>query len=594
MYRDLRPYICTHEYCTEADQLYDSITDWIAHEYHNHKDAMRYPGKICSDEFLASQQEDTSRPPGLDEVCREQCPICDEEEPSVSHIGHHLQKIAAFALPRLTILDTAPGNQDSNDANLESDNDSAEMFSEFELEDAENLSYQNPSPTSFPQNHNEQYHPILGPDRQSHANQHSNQPIDTSNLDFCRVLYEITPENKSSTVGIDLEAKPGDLVAIISKSGPPGDGSESWLCRAHDGRQGFLPLMALEIVRKGAEPQAQIKAGEMANTMTTPAATRANLPSSNAVKQLDHSSQRGLPIRDYRDDLDLEGSEQDAGQWSEIISQQASVSESLTSSKPDGYDPSQPPEDRVVESQYQDMMKKQKAKHKETTLAQAPSVQSKTIPMPLSFYVRIEPISPDYGCNGQSIRHAEAGYWMPPDRPNELTKGQGHTLLLRWEGGRTTIVPANDPIRDADLNGYIYRAATIFTQQPDTPHLLVVPFDARIRSVQEYGRGWQYITFDHNRVGNSDSSAYYSYVSDRGAEQRIAAPALLPWMDQLLSPWYDCVPRHASRTQAGLIGQLPLLFALAAFSAPPKSLGVLLSSIQPGKWMHHNLPTGRK
>ena len=183
---------------------------------------------------------------------------------------------------------------------------------------------------------------------------------------------------------------------------------------------------------------------------------------------------------------------------------------------------------------------------------------------------------------------------MPPNRINGLTKGQGHTLLLRWADGRIMEVPANDPLQGVDLHKHIYRAATIFTQQPDTPHLLAVPFDARIKSVQEYQRGWQHITFDHNRVENSDSSAYYSYVSDRGAEQRIAAPALLPWMDQLLSPWYDCVPRHASRTQAGLIGQLPLIFALAAFSAPPKSLRVLLSSIQPGKWMHHNLPTGRK
>ena len=46
--------------------------------------------------------------------------------------------------------------------------------------------------------------------------------------------------------------------------------------------------------------------------------------------------------------------------------------------------------------------------------------------------------------------------------------------------------------------------------------------------------------------------------------------------------------------QAGLIGQLPLLFALAAFSAPPKSLGVLLSSMWPGEWMFHELNTGLK
>ena len=119
MFRDLKPYICTYEYYTEADQQYDNITDWIAHEYHNHKDAMHYPGRIYSDDVLASQQEDTSRPPGLDEVCREQCPVCDEGQPSVSHVGHHLRKIAAFALPSSTIVDDiAPGSQDLIDANL--------------------------------------------------------------------------------------------------------------------------------------------------------------------------------------------------------------------------------------------------------------------------------------------------------------------------------------------------------------------------------------------------------------------------------------------------------------------------------------------
>ena len=285
MFRDLRPYICTYEYCTEADQQYDSITDWIAHEYYNHNDAMHYPGRIYSDDFLASQQEGISRPPGLSDVCREQCPICDEERPSVSHIGHHLRRIAAFALPRSTNLeyDITPGSQDSNEANLESDEDPVERLSEFELEDAQEVSYQNPPSTSFSQNHNQQYHPIVGPDRQLNSNQPPNQPIDTPNVDFCRVLYEITAGSQPPTPGIDLEAKPEDLVTVISKYTPTGDASESWLCRARDGRQGFLPRTYLEFVQEGAQPQAQIQDEAMANTMTTLATQRANLLSSNTV-----------------------------------------------------------------------------------------------------------------------------------------------------------------------------------------------------------------------------------------------------------------------------------------------------------------------
>lgn len=133
----------------------------------------------------------------------------------------------------------------------------------------------------------------------------------------------------------------------------------------------------------------------------------------------------------------------------------------------------------------------------------------------------------------------------------------------------------------------------MFTQEPDTPHLLAVPFNARTRSVQStFERGWQAITFNHNRIGNSN--AYFSYVSNRGAEQRIAAPGS-HWMPQLLPDWYNCNARHATRTQDGLIGELPLLFALAAFSAPPASHGLLLGSISPGAWSnHHGQTTGRR
>ena len=162
--------------------------------------------------------------------------------------------------------------------------------------------------------------------------------------------------------------------------------------------------------------------------------------------------------------------------------------------------------------------------------------------------------------------------------------------MLRWEAGRVTIVPGNNPLQRTGLDGNVYQTATVFTQNPATPHLLVVPFDARTRNVQ--GRGWQSITFNHNRIENSNR--YYSYVSERGAEQRIAAPGSQRWMGQLLPAWYDCDAQHETRTQEGLIGELSLLFALAAFSAPPASQGLLRQFIAPGRWMSHNQNTGRR
>ena len=74
----------------------------------------------------------------------------------------------------------------------------------------------------------------------------------------------------------------------------------------------------------------------------------------------------------------------------------------------------------------------------------------------------------------------------------------------------------------------------------------------------------------------------------------LAAPIPRHWIPELLPDWYDCDFEHETRAQAGLIGELPLLFALATFSTPPHSPEVLLSSIQPGKWISHGLATGRK
>ena len=93
------------------------------------------------------------------------------------------------------------------------------------------------------------------------------QPLDPSKLDFCRVLYDFTPEANSQNVqGVDLAVKKGDLVAVLSKTDPPGNASEWWLCRARDGRKGYLPSPYLETIQK--RPQQQITSGSQAGSPT--------------------------------------------------------------------------------------------------------------------------------------------------------------------------------------------------------------------------------------------------------------------------------------------------------------------------------------
>lgn len=101
-------------------------------------------------------------------------------------------------------------------------------------------------------------------------------PMDPSKLEFCRVLYDFTPEANAQTVqGVDLAVKKGDLVAVLSKTDPLGNASQWWLCRARDGRKGYLPQPYLEIIVRrpqqaitsGSQPASPV--GSRTQTMTT-------------------------------------------------------------------------------------------------------------------------------------------------------------------------------------------------------------------------------------------------------------------------------------------------------------------------------------
>lgn len=103
----------------------------------------------------------------------------------------------------------------------------------------------------------------IGPDGQPIPAQ-----IDPSKLDFCRVLYDFTPEAGAAVQGIDLEVKKGDLVAVLSQSDPMGNPSEWWRCRARDGRIGYLPRVYLEVARRPGAPVAEIKSASQSDSRT--------------------------------------------------------------------------------------------------------------------------------------------------------------------------------------------------------------------------------------------------------------------------------------------------------------------------------------
>merc|ERR1711964_342135 len=113
----------------------------------------------------------------------------------------------------------------------------------------------------------------IGPDGQPIQTQ-----IDPSKLDFCRVLYDFTPEAGAAVQGIDLEVKKGDLVAVLSKSDPMGNPSEWWRCRARDGRVGYLPGVYLEVARRPGGAVAEIKSASQSGSRTSSMTSQTKAP----------------------------------------------------------------------------------------------------------------------------------------------------------------------------------------------------------------------------------------------------------------------------------------------------------------------------
>ncbi len=212
-----------------------------------------------------------------------------------------------------------------------------------------------------------------------------------------------------------------------------------------------------------------------------------------------------------------------------------------------------------------------------------------------SFLVKIEGLRPNYIVQPQRSTENKHGFFLPPDRRTAFDKEDA--VYFRWHGGRMSTMQ-NGSINIASLKT-AHSAVTIFSQRDDTDHLLAVDFNALFQDVISYDPGWRVLRFDH--IPKPHTSATYSAINLSGEEKHLAARGSPTWMGQLLPHEYNyqrttpngqAIP--ATTTSAGLIGDLAILIGLAAFSAPENSLrAVVSSSILPGAWIRHSLPTGR-
>lgn len=115
------------------------------------------------------------------------------------------------------------------------------------------------------------------------------QPLDPNKLEFCRALYDFTPN--ANMQGMDLSVKKGDMVAVLSKSDPMGNASEWWRCRSRDGRMGYLPGIYLETIQR--KQPAQITSGSQSGS---PAGSRAQtMTSSSAASRTATMTESKMP-----------------------------------------------------------------------------------------------------------------------------------------------------------------------------------------------------------------------------------------------------------------------------------------------------------
>ena len=213
-----------------------------------------------------------------------------------------------------------------------------------------------------------------------------------------------------------------------------------------------------------------------------------------------------------------------------------------------------------------------------------------------SFIFRIDHIAPDW--NGQAIQNFNDGGWKPPTWALGLRTVE-NGRLYRWESGVASILARNDPAYVAVVQHpeeYEYSAGTVFTQAPYSQRFFAVNFDARWNNIDPNWR-WEQLMFNHvpHQAGQG---FYYSDLGLLRDSHNLATLTNADWQRDLFPSGMRCDGTHAfaqNRRTAGLIGSLPFLLAVIAFSGPRESLADILQyCLRPsqhptssqGRWQH--------
>ena len=180
--------------------------------------------------------------------------------------------------------------------------------------------------------------------------------------------------------------------------------------------------------------------------------------------------------------------------------------------------------------------------------------------------------------------------WVPPNHKDAYLQDEHGARLFRWLDGRMTDITTEAPHTELSL----YSVATVFIRRRDKVNILAVPFDARKKDVTEDSGGWKYLNFEY--TSQNLGSRSYVAVELADDQRRIALPLQTRWMKLLPAAYFHKDPDQTVRpwSKIGLIGSLPLLFALPAFSAQPDQLSNVLTLFLRLDWFPHELPHGCK
>lgn len=177
-------------------------------------------------------------------------------------------------------------------------------------------------------------------------------------------------------------------------------------------------------------------------------------------------------------------------------------------------------------------------------------------------------------------KYDQSGYWTPPDEMSRQFKSTDVRRLYRWNARDSqTVTPIAFP-----ANCTVYGRATVYHCNS---RFWAVPYDATRYNVREQNIMWKALKFDH--LSNGVSSVGFAHEEPRLATQHPNQT----WPQQLFPDGYQAI--QGSNQPGGLQGDLAVILALAAFSAPRGQMAnAINTSFKVGRWHTHHLGYGRE